>query len=380
MVGDAVRLRVNFMFRFLLHPPAWLFGGLVWLKNFCYDHGLLAVDHLDKPVISIGNLAMGGSGKTPVTIALAEMLLQAGYKVTILSRGYGRRKPKSSRQVSAEGDWSLYGDEPTMIKRRVPQACVCVGPSRVAAAAAAAGIPTDVYLLDDGFQHRRLARDLDIVLIDVTQPRPRLFPLNYFREGLPALKRANLVLLTRWDGKTDLSPWQTMVRRFNPLVPTNRVGFNPGAIKSFQGEPWPGLQQLRDMPLAAFCGIAQPQKFFDGLQKLNLKPVLTWVLSDHEPLAEVKRKALLEACRSEQVKHILTTEKDAVKLELLPVSDISWGFLSLETEWEEKQSIIDILTRSITIKVAHDEETAGTDECPIQGNGIRTEDDPAGRD
>jgi len=367
------------MLQFLLQPVAWLFGFLVWLKNFSYDRGLLPVHRLDKPVISIGNLAMGGTGKSPVTIALAEILLEAGYRVAVLSRGYGRRDARSSRLVEADGDWSLYGDEPVMIKRRLPQICVSVGPSRAAAAAAAVACEADVYLIDDGFQHRRLARDLDIVLLDVTQPRPRLFPLEKFREGSKALARADLVLLTRWDGSSDLSAWEALVRLWNDTVPIARVCFEPGLARALDGTPWPPWSQLRGTPLAAYSGIAQPQKFFASLRNLGLAPLLTKALGDHEPLSPTRRTALLEACHRLKIKHLLTTEKDAVKLEKTEDSDILWGFLSIDAVWEKKQFILDLLTRSIE-KVAHDEEITRTNERSIQGNGARIEDGATGGD
>lgn len=304
----------------LLIPLSWVFWVLVALKNTCYARGWLKCQRLPRPVISVGNLAMGGTGKSPVVHYLVSELQQRGLRVAVLSRGYGRREPKQCRVVRPDGDWSLYGDEPMMLARACPQARIVVGPSRFAAAQLLADDWPDVFVVDDGFQHRQLARDLDIVLLDIRQGEPRLFPRGLFREPWSALARADLVLLTRCD-LAETSSWRTRVASVTQ-APVLESTFVTGEARLLgNGEPL-SVEAVPGRRVAAYAAIAQPEKFLDSLREAGFEVVVWLPLPDHGILSQSARDKLFEQMKSAGVRHLFTTEKDAVKLEQCPDSDI----------------------------------------------------------
>ena len=332
------------MFKFLLYPLAWFFALLVWLRNAAFRWGIFSVKRLDQPVISIGNLAMGGTGKSPVCAALIGILQERGKRVALLSRGYGRKNPELCLRVEPDGDWRLCGDEPLMIARRHAMARVAVGPSRFAAAMCLPADSVDVFVIDDGFQHRYLARNFDVVLIDLTQPWPRMFPLERFREGWGALKRADLVVLTRWHAGLDTAPWEQKIRTCNPSLPLLKVGFEPVRLLGLDGSSQP-LTFLDRKKIGAFCGIARPEPFFESLEALGAIPEVILRLKDHQPMTEPRLKFFAQRCRERGLEVIVTTEKDAVKLDKNWDFDILVYFLSIEVKWEDQTSLNSILDR-----------------------------------
>lgn len=328
--------------RFLL--PLWLLYALaVRTRNFFYDHKLLRVRGLERPVISVGNLAMGGTGKSPLCAELAALLCERGRKVAILSRGYGRTDPHNCLEVDPEGDWHRFGDEPLMIARRVADARVFVGPSRYQAAALARDWSPDVYLLDDGFQHRGLRRDLDLVLIDVSQPPPGLFSPGLFREGWYALKRAHAVLLTRCSPGWDARSFEHRIRAVNRDLPILRSDFSPsGLVLLEDGRRWP-LEALAGRRVGAWAGIAHPTSFFQTLRGLGAHIAVDLRLKDHQPIDEESLRKLARRARAAGADLLVTTEKDAVKLAKNREFDIVIAYLSIEVQWQNKIKTIEIL-------------------------------------
>jgi tetraacyldisaccharide 4'-kinase len=192
----------------LLAPAEALFLGAIWLRALGYDRRWFQVTDAPAPVISVGNVAVGGAGKTPVTHAIATRLAARGRRVAILSRGYGA--VRSDARVVADGERVLLaaeagGDEPVLLARRLPGVRVLCGPRRVELAALATGtLGANALLLDDGFQHRALARDLDVVVLDAANPfgNGHLMPVGPNREPRWALGRAGLIWLSRVDQAT----------------------------------------------------------------------------------------------------------------------------------------------------------------------------------
>lgn len=321
----------------LMLPIAFLFMLLVRLKNALYDSGLLKQRALEKPVIAIGNLSFGGTGKSPMTVEIAQLLLARGLRVAILSRGYGRRNPKASLLVDCNGDWRDYGDEPLMLARRLPQVQVCVGPSRYAAAQVASH-DVDVFLMDDGFQHRQLKRHVDLVLIDLKQPMPTWLPPFPFRETLAALKRADAAILTRWQAGQDTSRWDANIRAKAPHLPLLRAGFKPQGLFDLRGKAY-DLAKLDGLKVGWFAGIAQPQKFAQTLQQLGAELGPSLALKDHEPLAPHRLKTFADECRMQGVSWIVTTEKDAAKLDPSADFAIVVVFLTIDVFWEDPDRI-----------------------------------------
>ncbi len=327
----------------LLLPLKLLYAWAVRVRNFFFDHGLARVKKLERPVISVGNLAMGGSGKTPICAELATLLAERGQKVAVLSRGYGRDHPKQCLEVKPDGDWRRCGDEPLLIARRVPRARVFVGPDRYAAATLARDWGPDVYLLDDGFQHRQLHRDLDLVLIDVSQPPPGLLSRGLYREGWSALKRAHAVLLTRCPPQRHAAWFERRIHAAHSGLPIDRLDFSPSALTILPEDARQPLSALKGRKIGAWAGIARPEAFFETLRGLGAEIVVSLPLKDHQPIDEASLNMLSRAALENGADLLVTTEKDAVKLAKNRKFDIVIGYLSIEVRWREKNRIIEIL-------------------------------------
>ena len=338
------------MRRALLWPLIRLYDAAAASRGLLYDWGVFKSQRLDRPVISIGNLSFGGTGKTPVCSAFMGILIEQGYKVAVLSRGYGRLEPKTSRRVEPDGDWRYYGDEPMMLARRHPEALVCVGPTRIKAAMAAQAYRPDVFLLDDGFQHRRLQRDGDVALIDVTQPRADSWSADLFRERWSALKRADLVFLTRVEPGKNYQSWKDRIAIANPSAPIHEIGFRPRSVRFLDGRADAPLTWPRGRRVGAYSGIARPERFFDSLWTLGAVPAVTLPLRDHEPLSPRHWRELVEKCRAQKIDVILTTEKDAVKLDPTRNFGIDLGFLPIEVHGATLESVAELL-KNWTLRV-----------------------------
>ena len=268
-----------------------LFGGAVRLRNSLYDAGALPPKRLKGPVVSVGNLSVGGSGKTPFVILLGELLNFRGVAFDVLSRGY-RRQTRGVALVDPGGLPHQFGDEPLLIARRL-QIPVILGEDRHAAGAfAERRFGPQLHLLDDGFQHRQLARDFDIVLVTPDDARDRLLPAGRLREPLSALRRADAVVLASGadsanfplDGKTVWRVRRGILTRDTPPHPL------------------------------AFCGIARPQGFFAQLRKAGIDVSAEVVFPDHHAYTEKDLRDLQFVAEQNQAGGFVTTEKDAVNL------------------------------------------------------------------
>lgn len=274
----------------LARPLTFLFGAGVHLRNRWYDTGALKSRELAGPVVSIGSISVGGAGKTPFTILLGELLKQRGIAFDILSRGY-RRTTKGAAIVDPNGSPREFGDEPLLMARKlgVP---VVVGEDRYEAGLLAERIPgVRLHLLDDGFQHRRLKRQFDIVLVTRQDLSDCLLPAGRLREPLSALDRTDAVVLMD-DINSDLltaskTPWQ--IRR----------GLTVGNAPS--------------RPIA-FCGIARPQRFLEQLRNGGIHPAATWNLRDHHAYTEADLAHLQGLRQKHNASGFITTEKDAINL------------------------------------------------------------------
>ncbi|HXE91911.1 MAG TPA: tetraacyldisaccharide 4'-kinase [Terriglobales bacterium] len=268
-----------------------LFGAVVRGRNALYDRGFIPQRRLQGPVVSVGNLSVGGAGKTPFLILLGELLAARGIAFDVLSRGYGRRS-KGVREVDPGGLPEEFGDEPLLIARRL-KCPVFVGEDRWAAGRAAEEkFGPQLHLLDDGFQHRALARDFDIVLVIPEDARDRLLPAGRLREPLAALRRADVVVLA---GGADPEAFPLEGK----LVWRARRGILP-----------------RDVPLhpVVFCGIARPQSFFLQLRKAGIEPAAEAVFRDHHLYRERDIHDLRSLAAENRAGGFVTTEKDAVNL------------------------------------------------------------------
>lgn len=275
-----------------MNPLSALYGAGVGLRNNFYDRGTLRAQKLQGPVVSIGSISAGGAGKTPFLIMLGELLKQRGIAFDVLSRGYGR-KSKGVKLVDLAGSPQEFGDEPLLIARRlgVP---VIVGEDRYAAGKfAEAKFGPQAHLLDDGFQHRRLARDFDISLITQRDLADTLLPSGRLREPLSSLARASALVFM-----DDAAEHGVAVRQGQHVWHVTRT-IVPLETKE---------------PCFAFCGIARPTNFFTDLGKASIRVVGTHTFRDHHAYTQTDIELLFKRCQEAGATALITTEKDAVNL------------------------------------------------------------------
>jgi tetraacyldisaccharide 4'-kinase len=290
--------------RIPLGGAALLYGAGVRLMLTGYATGLIRRKHLSVPVISVGNITLGGVGKTPMVIAIARLLKAKGRRPVILTRGY-----------MPSGDQDYVSDEAQILERVLDGVPVVVDPDRYRGGLAAIGDhKPDVIILDDGFQHWRLFRNLDIVLVDASNPfgNKSLLPLGILREPLSSLKRADMFVLTKTDqARTD--DLKDALRHVNPHAPLIETTHRPTSLLNvFTGN----LVQLVKLnrPVVAFCGIGNPQSFEATLCSLHADCRELIRFMDHHPYSLDDMKRIKEQCDRHRTNVVVTTQKDAVKL------------------------------------------------------------------
>jgi tetraacyldisaccharide 4'-kinase len=293
-------------------PFTWLFAQVVRIRNARYDRERAPIYRLRLPVISVGNISVGGSGKTPFVQSLGRWLNAQDIAFDILSRGYGRNS-RGVLQVDPAGPAGLYGDEPLLLARTL-KAPVFVGEDRYAAGLAAekfaarSSRPARLHILDDGFQHRRLHRDFDIVLLAHADLRGSLLPFGRLREPLSALARAHAVAAPE-DLAALLSKPNIWHIRRRLLLP----------------------QPAPTRPLA-FCGLAHPRQFWQSLADIGIYPVATYAFGDHHCYKSQDIALLQRLARQHEANGFLTTEKDLVKLDGTRLTPIIAPALVIEVE------------------------------------------------
>jgi tetraacyldisaccharide 4'-kinase len=356
--------------RSLVRPLTPLYRLALSLRERRLESGREPVRRLQFPVISIGNLSTGGAGKTPLTIALAQALTARGLAVDVLSRGYGRRSTVPAR-VNPDGSPDDYGDEPLLIARaaNVP---VYVAPQRYDAGLLAESqlapsqptelpltsfvsghdfsraeestkekpgfspCPLQLHLLDDGFQHRQLHRDVDLLLLSECDLHDRLLPAGNLREPLESLQRASALLIAENDYAT--------ANYVNQILPIDRNSEQPRWIgpiwrihRRMQVPP-----NLAGNPVLAFCGIARPEQFFTGLSEAGLTLAARAAFRDHHRYTARDLQTLAAKARAAGAAILLTTEKDAVRLahleQPLPILAVP-----LRAEIEDTPAVLDWL-------------------------------------
>lgn len=302
----------------LLSPFSLVYALIQQLRAALYRIGLLNSMRLPCPVISIGNLTVGGTGKTPVTAHIARLLLAQGYRVAVLSRGYGGSLEGTCVVVSDGATVMVQpeqcGDEPYLLASTIPGLMVITGSDRHAAGLMALEqLSPDLFLLDDGFQHLRLQRDLNILLLDYNRPFGNgwTLPGGLMREPRPAAQRADLVIQTRCPDNAALI---TVVPGKPALAAAHRLV----DARPLRGGDHLSLSSLQGPGFLAFAGIAQPDIFFDGLRDKGINVVHTLSFPDHALYDHARLAEILAALRSSRAEYAITTEKDGVKLKQLP--------------------------------------------------------------
>ena len=307
-----------------MNPLASIYGAGVGMRNKLYQSRILRPKHVAGPVVSIGNLSMGGAGKTPFVLLLGDLLKQRAIKFDVLSRGYGRQT-RGVSLVDPGGAASDFGDEPLLIARKlgVP---VVVGEDRFEAGQfAETRFGPQMHLLDDGFQHRNLARDFDIVLITPDDARDHLLPAGRLREPVTALKRADAIVLTSGASADGLAVSGKLIWRVRRGIIT----------KNLPGRP------------VVFCGIARPKNFLLQLRTAGVEPAAEAFYRDHHAYTDQDIRDLVHLREKSEADGFITTEKDAVNLgtfleQLQPLS-----IVPVKMELVDAANALDTMLRTI---------------------------------
>ena len=351
---DLASLQQKFLatpLRFLFTPLSWFYAASVQLRNILYTHEVLKARRLPCRVISIGNIIVGGTGKTPAVIAIAKHLQREGRRVAILLRGYKRRVREKVTIVSdgekVHASPIESGDEAYMMAKHLRNIPILVGKCRyLAAQVALERFKVDVLLLDDGFQHRQLARDVDILTIPATHPfgnPEKLLPAGTLREPLTALRRADLILLTHADTPNTSAHIKKLVKPLAPNTPISESVHQPTHLYplAVSNQPDSSQQEAVDSPenllteirkpmetdshsfdikelkgkrILAVCGIGDPDAFVATLIRCAVASVELLAFPDHYVYTETDKQLISTAFQEAAADLIVTTQKDEQKL------------------------------------------------------------------
>ena len=323
----------------------WLYGCTIWVRNQFYNLGWIKTISFDKPVISVGNITSGGTGKTPLVIYLAQLLLKNGKNPGIISRGYGRKS--QGMQIVHDGKKLLSnsettGDEPYLMARVLEKVPVVVCEAR------RRGIKqlldyysVNVIIMDDSFQHRKVKRDLDILTVSSNDKKTdyRLLPWGNLREPLKNIDRANCVIYA----KTENHKTPSIHSEFQPFLKTNPINslLLPTLMKynasNYQKSQPPGK------PIFAFCGIAEPNSFINTAEELSLKVEGRKFFHDHQEYTKAVIQKLSGRIRASSISDVVTTEKDMVKLPKSFLEEFEVYVIKVDVIFENELIIKDII-------------------------------------
>lgn len=309
---------IPFLFKCLLLPISWIFRSIVLFKNSLYDKGWMRRYIPPVPlVISIGNIVAGGTGKTPVTLLLAKTFY-GRHSIAILSRGY-RSKVENldSPIILCEGNGPLLpaaycGDEPYIYANRFPKSFVIVGGNRKSAAKMAAKEGAQIILLDDALQHRRIARDFDIIVIDVGDPfgQGYFLPRGFLREDISSLSRADLIILNHIMDQQQFKDVKNLLIGYTqaPVVGTS------GQVSGVLDLAGKDIGPLQGRKVGMFCAIAHPEYFKRTLENMGAMIVTELALADHDIIRDKTLESLASQSLQKGAEFLVCTEKDRVKL------------------------------------------------------------------
>jgi tetraacyldisaccharide 4'-kinase len=317
------------------------YGWAVRIRNRMFDWGWKRVQRAGVPVVSVGNLTLGGTGKTPCVEYVARLFRERDLQVAILSRGYGSSCGRN--------------DEALVLEENLTDVPHLQGADRVALAETAVGeLESEVLILDDGFQHRRLARDMDIVLVDSTNPwgYGYLFPRGLMREPPAGLRRAHVVVLTRCD-QTNIEQREQLratITRLAPQAAVVETVHQPLDLRNCEGACLP-LDDLHQRPVAAFCGLGNPEAFRQTLRNLCADVQAFRTYPDHHPYTRADVEALRAWARQQATDCVVvTTQKDLVKLRLTQLGGRALYALRVRLHVVSGQGALDQQLLSIVLR------------------------------
>ncbi len=331
----------------LLTLVSIVYGSICWLRLLLYRVGLFRTRRLGTLVISVGNLTAGGTGKTPLVIALAEYLRRKGLQVGVLSRGYKGQRSEDLQWVS-DGQKLLaspaeVGEEPYLIASRLKGIPVVVAKDRYRSGQSLLErFKLDAIFLDDGFQHLRLHRDINLLLIDGTQPfgplqsAGKLLPRGFLRESPWGIQRASAVLVSRMEQCRQGQEVIRQIRSYNPQVPVFQIFSRPTMLINLASGQERDAVSLKGQSVLAFSGVGNPTSFRFFLERLGAKVVAEMVFEDHHRYTFQDIKDLIRNAREAGADLLVTTEKDGVKVREFLEQGQASGFAS---DWPGREGI-----------------------------------------
>jgi tetraacyldisaccharide 4'-kinase len=328
----------------LLPPLSALYGAVTKTRLSLYRRGTFHTTHLERPVVSIGNITAGGTGKTPLVEWVSRTIANHGKNVCILTRGYGREQPQRQVVVS-DGQTILAttaeaGDEPYLLATKLlGSAAVICNADRISAGRDAIEVfGSDCFVLDDGFQHLRLARDLNIVTIDATNPwgGGQLLPYGRLREPISGLSRADCVVITRSDQLTNTTELHNQI-----------LGLIDGR-PVFRSVMRPVRPPVTEASVAAFCAVGNPQSFFTDLKEAGYEVVLEKTFTDHHWYAQRDIDELTAAATAAGAQSLITTAKDAVKLRSLSFA-LPYHVFEIEISLEDEETFRNLILKAAKV-------------------------------
>lgn len=342
-----------------LAPLGMLYGAVARARLRLYGAGLLKSERVGAPVVSVGNLTAGGTGKTPLVEWAARALAREGLHACVLTRGYGRAD-ESRRVVASDGARVLAevgecGDEPRLLAERLlGAASVVCDRDRVAAARwAREELGAEVFVLDDGFQHMRIARDLDIVTLDATAPwgGRAMLPRGRLREPASGLARADCVVITRAELAPDLEGLRAEVARVSegrPAVFTSRVR-TLGLTRLSEEGGAQAAAKIEGVRVGAFCAVGNPGAFFEHVRRDGLEVCYTRAFPDHHVYTRAELEAVAREAAGRGAGALLTTAKDAVKLRGLDAA-LPCYVVEVGLEFDDEARLLGLLRAAVTAK------------------------------
>lgn len=334
----------------MLIPLSLIYQLVMTVRSFLYANGLIASRRLVRPVISVGNLTAGGTGKTPLVIHMVRHLSSQGLGLAVLSRGY---KGKPAQAVNTVSDLKGIrlgvresGDEPYLMAGKLPGTPVLVGKDRFALGSEAIlRFDPDCLILDDGFQHLSLSRECNIILLDGEFPfgNGLCLPSGSLREGVSAIRRADLIAISGDPSGEVLS----RIRGLAPGVPVHVVRFEASGLRSLPSHEVESLSLLQGKRVMAFAGIARPERFFRSIERAGAELVHRRSFPDHHPYTGEEAASLFRDGLEHKVDCLITTEKDAVRFPEVP-QELPVFALVLSVEFQDEERFFGEIQRCLS--------------------------------
>ncbi len=340
--------------RTLNHLLSQLYGVAVWSRTALHRHGVLRSRALRHPVISVGNLTTGGTGKTPFVAHLTQMLKGAGYQPVILSRGY-RGKAEGTTLLVSDGKRILCepescGDEAYWLASKLKGVPVVVGKNRYRGGRLIEDqYEKVIYVLDDGYQHLQLKRDLNILILDATDPLPSayLLPKGRLREPLSAIERADLIVITRSHLSFDQDEMEVVIRKRNRTVPISYFYHDATSLSDLKNGNTFTLRSFLGKNVIALAAIGNPALFLRDLAHYQIRVLDQFFFRDHHPFNQLQLDGILGHLSQLNAEAIVTTEKDAVRLKSLKFEQGQIFSLRIEAKAEDPEEYCKYLLNEV---------------------------------